>query len=70
MQYQIFRVGASLFSGGAAYVYVLMALYSELAVCSCQIIDGQPVLAMICTVVLENIMIWLVSHLLATEFQN
>ena len=42
-QFQISRVGASLFSGGA--VYVLMALYPELPVCSCRIIDSQPVLA-------------------------
>ena len=34
VQFQICRVGASLFSGGAVYVYVLMVLYSELAVCS------------------------------------
>ena len=27
----------------AQFVYVLMALYKELSVCSCRIIDGQPV---------------------------
>ena len=42
-RFQIFRVGASLFLGGTVYIYVLMALYPELVVCSCQIIDSQPV---------------------------
>ena len=42
-QFQISPVGTSLFLGGAFYVYVLMALYPELTVCSCQIIDSQPV---------------------------
>ena len=48
VQFQISRVGTSLFSGGTVYVYVLMALYSELAVCSCQIIDSQPVVYIQC----------------------
>ena len=43
-QFKIFCVGASLFSGGTVYVYVWMALYPELAICSYQIIDRQPVL--------------------------
>ena len=42
-QFQISWVGASLFSGGTVYVYVLMALYSELGVYSYRIIDSQPV---------------------------
>ena len=42
VQFQISWVGASLFSGGTVYVYVLMALYPELPVCSCRIIDSQP----------------------------
>ena len=42
-QFQISRVGASLFSGGTVYVDVLMALYPELGVWSCRIIDSQPV---------------------------
>ena len=36
-KFQIFWVGA-------VFVYVLMALCPELGVCSCQIIDRQPVL--------------------------
>ena len=43
VQFQISQVGASLFLGGTVYVYVLMALYLDLGVCSCQIIDSQPV---------------------------
>ena len=34
----------SLFSCGTVYIDVLMALYKELSVCSCQIIDSQPVM--------------------------
>ena len=41
-QFQISRVDASLFLGGT--VYVLMALYPELGVYSCRIIDSQPVI--------------------------
>ena len=47
--FEIARVGASLFSGGTVCVSVLMALYPELAVCSCQIIDSQPVVIIIYT---------------------
>ena len=42
-QFQISWVGASLFSGGTVYVYVSMALYPELGICLCRIIDSQPV---------------------------
>ena len=42
-QFQIPGVGASLFSGGTVYVYILMGLYKELDVCSCWVIDSQPV---------------------------
>ena len=42
-QFQISWVGTSLFSGGTVYIYVLMALYPELGVYSCWIIDSQPV---------------------------
>ena len=41
--FQFFSVGASLFLGGAVYVYILMGLYAELGVCSCRIIDSQSV---------------------------
>ena len=48
-QFQISWVGASLFSGGTVCVSVLMALYQELGVCSCRIIDSQPVPVLIRT---------------------
>ena len=35
VQFQISQVGAPLFSGGAVYVYILIVLYPESAVCSC-----------------------------------
>ena len=44
-QFQISRVGASLFSGGT--VYVLMALYLKLPVCLCRIIDSLPIIIII-----------------------
>ena len=43
MLIEISRVGASLFSGGAVCVYVLIVLYPEFAVYLCWIIDSQPV---------------------------